>query len=193
MAAEDLAAIGVHRPSAGTRTAAGIMGALKRAIRDTNDVTVRKLYDVVLAGSTIEYVIEFLRLLGNDPTLDRERAHAIAKWFAEEAPDVEPVRWALATLGVMSHDERELLSTLGRHEAFAFYAVNAARVSVSEPDRLIWELARHHDGWDRVHAIMGLAGTTDAEIMFANSAMQDGSSWVCIVCQTAMTSYMRRP
>jgi hypothetical protein len=37
-------------------------------------------------------------------------------------------------------------------------------VSVSEPHRLIWDLATHHDGWDRVHAIMGLAGTTDAEI-----------------------------
>lgn len=155
---------GIARPPQEVRTAASILGALKRATHHASEANVRKLYEAVLTTPTIDYVFEFVALLVEDATLHRDRVRAVAKWFAEGAADPEPVRWALAMLGLVSQDEIELFSTLGRHHAFAFYAVKSASTSVRDPHRLVWELAKHLDGWDRTHAIGHLAGAEDEEI-----------------------------
>jgi len=81
----------------------------------------------VVASSGIDYLDPFRYLLIDDATVDRRRAHALAKWFARGAADREVVKWALATLRVVSWDEVDLLLTLGRHEEFTSHAVDAAR------------------------------------------------------------------
>jgi len=146
------------------RTGASIFGALKRATRAPSQANVGRLYHSVVASSGIDYLDPFRYLLIDDATVDRRRAHELAKWFARGAADREVVKWALATLRVVSWDEVDLLLTLGRHEEFTSHAVDAARDSVSDPDRVIWELARHVTGWARVHAISCLAGTSDQAI-----------------------------
>lgn len=147
------------------RTSASILGLLKRAAHAASEANVRKLYDSVAATSgTDDYIYPFRHLLQDDTTVDRDRVRALAQWFARGAADREVVKWALATLGVVSRDEVDLLLTLGRHEEFTEYAVDAARHSVSDPDQVIWELARHVTGWHRAYAISRLAGASDQAI-----------------------------
>ena len=146
------------------RMSAAIFGALKRATRAPSQANVRKLYDSVVASWGIDYLVAFRHVLMRDATVDRPRARALATWFARGAADREVVKWALATLRVVSRDEVDLLLTLGRHEEFTREAVDAARDSVGDPDRVIWELARHAPGWARIHAIWSLAGTSDPAI-----------------------------
>ena len=180
-------ALGAHGgPGEKRNAAASVFGSLKRATRVASVTNLQRLYDSVATNATIDYVDPFLELLVNDATLQTGRVHQFAKWFAQTAPDREVVKWALATLGVVSRDEVDLLVTFGRHEEFTLYAVVAVKNSASHPGRVMWELARQVKGWGRIHAIEHLAGTEDSEIKrwmlregYDNSIMLEYTALTC--------------
>ncbi len=63
-----------------------------------------------------------------------------------------------------ANDARELLLALGRHEEFTLYSAVALLSSEDDPERRLYELARHVSGWGRIQTIERLAGTQDEEI-----------------------------
>jgi len=87
----------------------------------------------------------------------------------------------------VSHGEdRDLLTTLGRHDEFTLYAVVALQHSEAEPEPLLWDLAQHVTGWGRIHIIERLASTADERIKawllrtgFRNDIMDEYTALIC--------------
>jgi hypothetical protein len=166
---------------------------INRALRVVvGDVTASKLstlYQLLLQGSALEFVDPLLEQLIATPDLDVERLRALALWIAKNAPDREPVKVAIAILGVVPDQGgslREALMTLGRHEEFTLYAAVALANSPQDCERRLFELAQHVDGWGRIQVVERLSKTTDPEIRrwllregYKNSIMYEYLAYTC--------------
>ncbi len=132
--------------------------------KDTND-RAEALYSLLAAYSTLPYVDALLRLITQSASLQTDRVQAVARWLATEAPDREPVKAAIAILGVVSRGEdRELLLILGKHEEFTLFSAIALQHTEAHPEPLLWHLAQNVTGWGRIHVVERLAATRDEQI-----------------------------
>jgi len=132
--------------------------------------------------------------------LDAERMHAIAHWLAIGAADREPIKFAIALLGVChGSDDRDLLLTLGRHEEFTLFASVALGNSSDDPELSLWALACLVNGWGRIQIIERLAETKDEQIKawmlregYENEIMQE---YTALICATTgdLLSALRKP
>jgi hypothetical protein len=122
-----------------------------------------------------------------DKKIAFDRLHAVARWLATEAPDREPVKTAIAILGILQGGEdRDLLLTLGRHEEFTLYAAVALQNTEGNAVPLLWELGKEVTGWGRIQIIERLAGTEDERIKawllregYRNDIMNEYTALVC--------------
>src|SRR5262245_54058838 len=121
-------------------------------------------------------------------TIDQRCTRTFALTFTREAPDREPVKIAVALIGfVRDPQDRALVRTLGRHDELTLYAVVAA-AKLGEPDRDVFEIARHVDGWGRIQAVRRLARTRDSQIKawllregYKNWVMHEYAAYICAV------------
>ena len=121
------------------------------------------LYTLLMDYPALQFTDALLPLIVETTHLDR--VQRVARWLAKKAPDREPVKAAIAILGVVSRGEdRELLLTLGRHEEFTLFSAVALSNSEEAPDALLWDLAQHVTGWGRIHIVERLVDTRDARI-----------------------------
>lgn len=155
----------------------------KRAV----DERASSLYSLLLEQSTLAYVDQFLEAVLVDNDLDPQRTHAIAHWLAISAADREPIKCAIALLGVChGGDDRDLLLTLGRHEEFTLFAAVALNNSGDEIELSLWALACLVTGWGRIQIIERLAQTKDEQIKawmlregYQNDIMQEYTALTC--------------
>jgi hypothetical protein len=78
---------------------------------------VANLYHLLVMRSVLSYVDPLLERLASHP-VDRVRLRELAVWLAINAPDREPVKLAVALLGVVGGTEdSQLLLVLGSHDA----------------------------------------------------------------------------
>jgi hypothetical protein len=97
--------------------------------------------------------------------IDPAKLHTIARFLATRAPDREPVKLAIAWLGLLrGGDDDELLRALARHEEFTLYAAVALANRLEDPERTLFSLARQVDGWGRIHLVERLADSENPEI-----------------------------
>lgn len=151
------AADGIHTHHFGGEDDDEAAGRLLDAVRAYADAPTvgHKLaaYELLTAGRVIALIDPFMERLSGLTDVNWARVHELARSFATEAPDREPVKWAVAVLGPFAQPEDlDVLLTLGRHDEFTlFSAVAVARYD----DALahLWELARNASGWGRVHAV----------------------------------------
>ncbi|HXU34122.1 MAG TPA: hypothetical protein VN851_26410 [Thermoanaerobaculia bacterium] len=122
------------------------------------------LYDLMLRHSALESVDALNGRIvrgGIDPS----KLHSIARFFATRAPDREPVKLAIAWLGLLrGGDDDELLGALARHEEFTLYAAVALANRLEDPERTLFSLARQVEGWGRIHLIERLADSESPEV-----------------------------
>jgi hypothetical protein len=119
--------------------------------------------------------------------LHAERIHEIARWLATDAADREPIKCAIALLGVcQGGEDRDLLLTLGRHEEFTLFASVALKNSGDEPELSLWALACLVNGWGRIQIIERLAETKDEQIRvwmlrdgYRNDIMEEYTALTC--------------
>lgn len=168
-------------------TAKKVLGLLKAVLKNPTDDRVGKLYTALNAGSSIDFIDPLLEQTVNDRGIDADRLHDLAIWLATEAADREPVKLALAFLGVLQgSDDREVVLTLARHEEFTLYASVAITNHEKDPERTLWEIARHVDGWGKIQTVERLAETTDPEIKrwllregYKNAVMYEYLAYTC--------------
>ncbi len=142
-----------------------VFGLLKAVLESSTNDRVSQLYHAFARGSSLDYVDPLLERIINDSRLEVDRLHELAVWLATRAADREPVKVALALLGVFQgYDDREIILTLARHEEFTLYASVAITNTEENPERTLWQVARQVDGWGRIQAVERLAETTDPEI-----------------------------
>ena len=146
------------------------------------------LYALLTSHNALDYLDTLLQRIVDQQDADAERLYRVARWLATSAPDREPVKVAVALLGIVSgaEDDRALLSTLGRHEEFTLYSVVALQNRTPHDERTLYELARRVNGWGRIHLVERLAETKDDEIRawmlregYQNSVMYEYTALIC--------------
>jgi hypothetical protein len=163
-----------------------ILGSLRALTKKATDERARSLYSLLLEQSALSYVDNLLEAVVADAHLDTERIRHIALWLANGAADREPIKCAIALLGVFHGDHRDLLLVLGRHEEFTLFAAVGLMNSGDDRELSLWALACLVNGWGRIHIIERLAETRDEQIKawmlrdgFQNEIMQEYTALTC--------------
>lgn len=175
-----------------------ILEAFRALTREANADHAESLYSLLKDTSALSYVDPFLEAVVADD-LDLGRLHAIARWLATGAADREPVKCAIALLGVFQGgDDRDLLLTLGRHEEFTLFVAVALKNSVGDDELSLWALACLVTGWGRIHIIERLAETKDEQIKawllregYRNDIMDEYTALTCAQTGDLLTALIQ--
>ncbi len=184
-------AFGHHGGGGNEQTRAKLLHrALKVVVEDASSEKMKKLYEQLLQEGVLDFIDPLLELIAERQDLDAERLEELAVWIAKNAPDREPVKFAIAVLGIaQGSDNSTLLLTLGRHEEFTLYsAVALSNTAGAGAEKMLFELAQHVDGWGRISIVERLADTTDPQIKswmlregYRNSIMYEYLAYTCAV------------
>ncbi len=184
-------AFGHHGGGGTEKTRAKLLHrALKVVLEDASSGKVKKLYGQLLQEGVLDFIDPLLVHIVERHDLDAERLEELAVWLAKNAPDREPVKFAIAILGItQGSDNSALLLTLGRHEEFTLYsAVALSNTAGAGAEKMLFELGQHVDGWGRISIVERLADTTDPEIKswmlregYRNSIMYEYLAYTCAV------------
>lgn len=177
-----------------------ILESIRVFSKKANDKNAAELYSQLLDQSTLTYVDHLLEAVIADGALDPERIHNIAHWLATAAADREPIKCAIALLGVCrDREDRDLLLTLGRNEEFTLFVTVALRNSGDDPELSLWALACLVTGWGRIQIIERLAETKDEQIKawmlregYQNEIMQEYTALICAKTGDLLPA-LRRP
>src|SRR5262245_50604773 len=97
-------AFGHHGGVKPGRHAADVQKAVKAALDDPSPLKLQRLYSL-LGQSALEYVDALLEWLSSR-SVDLARLEDLMEWIARHAPDREPVKVAIALLGVIPQPQR---------------------------------------------------------------------------------------
>lgn len=164
-----------------------ILESLRALAKKANDDRADSLYSLLIEHSALNYVDHLLEAVVGDDDLEAERLQTIARWIATGAADREPIKCAIALLGVFQGGEdRDLLLTLGRHEEFTLFASVALTNCADDPELSLWALACLVTGWGRIQIIERLAETKDEQIKawmlregYRNDIMEEYTALTC--------------
>ena len=164
-----------------------VLDAIRALTKKATDERAAALYSLLLEHPTLGYVDQLLEAVVADDDLDAERTHHIAHWLATGAANREPVKCAIAVLGVChGGDDRDLLLDLGRHEEFTLFVSVALHNLGDDPELSLWALACLVTGWGRIQIIERLADTKDEQIKawllregYKNDVMYEYTALIC--------------
>jgi hypothetical protein len=148
-----------------------------------------KVYDFIHENGTVSLVDPFLESLREQTNLNHDRLYDLAKSLATESSDREPVKFGIAVLGLYGQQQDiEVFRKLGRHEEFTLFCAVALGNTCEDGETELWELAKHVDGWGRIHLVERLSKTKNPEIKdwllregFKNSVMYEYLAYPCAV------------
>ncbi len=154
------------------------------------------VYKYVMQVHTLSIIDTFVEKLRQESRLNTNRLYELAKSFAIEATDREPVKWGVAILGIFGKaDDKSLFRVLGRHDEFTLFAVVALSNGEGDVEQDIWELAKQVKGWGRIHAVEHLAKTEDATIKnwllregYKNWIMEEYLAYTCATAGGLLTA-----
>ena len=107
-----------------------IISALKRVLNRPNESAVRSFYELAIDVSAKSVVDDLLSDTRWAQLLNTEHMRIFFLWLAQNAPDREPVKLAIAMLGMFQgRAQRDLFLTLGRHSEFTLFSAVALRNS----------------------------------------------------------------
>ena len=181
-------AFGHHGGGESASDAAGTaFRQLKAALAKPTQKNFNRLYETLTKASAIDIVDPLLERVVNDSTIDANRFRDFSIWLATKAADREPVKFALAFLGLLQgRDDYDVILSLARHEEFTLYASVAITNRQENPDRTLWQIAKHVDGWGRIQTVERLASTDDPDIRgwllregYKNSIMYEYLAYTC--------------
>lgn len=160
--------------------------ALRSALEEPSAERRQALYQRLVDVSVLDVVDGLVGRLLEDPP-DWNALQQLAGWLMLRAPDRAPVKLGTALLGLFETDLfTPMFATLGRHDEFTLYAAVAIQNGHPHPDPELYELARHVDGWGRIHLVERLVETPDEEIRgwllregFRNSVMNEYLAHAC--------------
>lgn len=147
---------------------------INRVLKHPNEPNIKSLYDALLDDDAIGVVDDAIDVFSKAPP-NWERLAIFFEWLAKHSPDREPVKFAIAMLGISGQDKfTELFLTLGGHEEFTKYAAVAVANSLPPTDARVAleKLARLVNGWGRIDLVERLAPGADAD--FRRWLVRDG-------------------
>jgi hypothetical protein len=154
---------------------------------EPNSSTFKELYEKLCNLKAIADIDPFLEQFTTRTGEPPAHLHELGLRLATEAPDREPVKFGIALLGLVPEpDDVSVFLILGRHDEFSLYSIVAIINSFERAEYIVWDLAKHLDGWGRIHAVEHLAASSDPDIQrwllregFRNSVMNEYLALVC--------------
>jgi hypothetical protein len=123
------------------------------------------VYQHVIAVHVVSIIDPVIEALFNEGGIGHDRLYELARSFATEAPDREPVKFGIALLGLFRRPgDQELFQTLGRHDEFTLFCAVPVANSSEDHDEALWRLARNVTGWGRIHAVERFARAANPAI-----------------------------
>jgi hypothetical protein len=147
------------------------------------------VYEFLVENNVVSQIDSFLQSLREAAGVKHERVHDLARSLATESPDREPVKFGIALLGLVREErDIEILRTLGRHDEFTLFCAVALKNTCEDWETELWNLAKHVDGWGRIHIVERLAQTEDPELKdwllregYKNSILYEYLAFPCAV------------
>jgi len=148
-----------------------------------------KVYEFLVENHVVSAIDPFLEALREEAAVNHERVYDLARSFATESPAREPVKFGIALLGLFGQEQDiDILRTIGRHEEFTLFCAVALGNSCEDGESELWELAKHVDGWGRIHLVERLSKTENPDIKdwliregYKNSIMFEYLAYPCAV------------
>ena len=146
-----------------------------------------KVYEQVIRTCAVSVIDPFTQGLRQASEINFNRLYELAKSFATEATDREPVKLGIALLGLFDQEQdKELFRTLGRHDEFTLFCAVALANVKGDPELELWDLGKGVHGWGRIHVVERLAKTDDPAIKdwllregYKNSVMYEYLAYTC--------------
>jgi len=182
--------LGHHGAGESVSEAAGTaFGQLKATLAQPTQQNVNSLYETLTKARAIGLIDPLLERVVDDGAIDANRFRELSVWLATKAADREPVKFALAFLGLLQgRDDYDVILSLARHEEFTLFASVAVMNREGNPDRTLWQIAKHVDGWGRIQTVERLADTDDPDIRgwllregYRNSIMYEYLALTCAI------------
>ncbi len=152
------------RKSPQTPRVRALVAAMRILVKQPTDAALAHFYRLALEPGAINVADPF-RWACRELADEFAKVVMVGRRIARESPDAEAVKIALPLLGLAdpSPSDRDLIFTLGAHDEFTPYAVDAIRLSVrSEGD--ILKLAQGVKGWGRIQASWWFKDTANPEL-----------------------------
>lgn len=163
-----------------------MLNALIPLLREANAAHLTALYTQCTRGQLAGYVDGLVDALNDTPDLDAARVHELGMVLATEAPHLEAVKLGISLLGMVEHDDREVLLQLGLHDELTMFVALALVKQIEDSEPVLFSLAKRVHGWGRIHTVWRLADTQSAEIKawmlrdgFRNTVMNEYLAHVC--------------
>ena len=145
------------------------------------------VYHHIVVEHIVSIIDQVIEALLNDEGISHERLYELSHSFVTESPDREPVKFGIAILGLFRQPaNEELFQTLGRHDEFTLFCAVVLANSSEDHEEPVWNLARHVNGWGRIHAVERLAQTENPAIKnwllregFRNSVLYEYLAATC--------------
>ena len=172
-----------------TPDAHSIAAAVCKVLREPTAENAAQLLKLLCDCNALSIIDDaLLRILKEVGTEQRPLA-AFARLLVLKSPELEPIKVAIALLGVSgTSDDAVLISTAGCYDEFSLFAANALVNLLPEPDQELWALAKRVHGWGRIRVVERLAETTDENIKawmlregFRNSIMNEYLAYLCAI------------
>ncbi|MFC3799478.1 hypothetical protein [Cohnella sp. GCM10012308] len=147
---EGIGSIGVFEDEGSAKE---LTSLLLRLSRDRNVRNRRTAYLALMREESLDTISPALQALHKLPGLNAGNLYEEALWMARHGVHRNVVKFGLALLSQYGSDRhRELTFTLGKHEEFTLYAASAL-MSMENPSKSLFELARCVDGWGRIYLV----------------------------------------
>lgn len=164
-----------------------LYAVLKNALGNATGRNVQALYSSIKNNDTLGVIDALIEHIQSTAELDAARLRELTIWFATKGADREPVKFAMALLGLLrGWDDLEVFLTLGRHDEFTLYSAVAISSNEAYGERPLCQLAKSTEGWGRISTVERLASTTDPEVKdwlirdgYKNDVMYEYLACVC--------------
>lgn len=153
------------RPQDNKAAVEQIMSCLRRLLDDPGASNARAFHEAINRRDLLQVVDQVLGEIRSDDAIKQSKLNAVADWLLLNARDRQPLKFALA-LAQLNRDVpvlRDFIKLIASHEEFALYGARALNANSPDPVGDVWELARHLNGWGRIHTVRLLAGCGDEQ------------------------------
>jgi hypothetical protein len=146
-----------------------------------------ELYNRLCEGNLLGYIDEMVEEIVKAEIYPQPYLHKFAQFLAIRSPDREPVKFAIALLGLIAEPaDKETVLLLGKHDEFTLYTTVALSNMLENPEAELWELAKTVHGWGRIQLVERLAAFDNPEIKqwliregYRNTVMYEYLAYLC--------------
>ena len=145
------------------------------------------LYERLVDHGVVGMLDPLIEKLSQCESINHDRLYDVARSFALEAPDREPVKFGAALLGLYGQpDDLPMFRILGRHDELTLFCAVALANTAEDGELEMWSLAQNVFGWGRIHIVERLADTEAPNIQnwllregYRNEVMYEYLAYTC--------------